>query len=59
MLYPREYIIEEIAQKYGVPFEIVESILVDWALVNYVNLRDSLSRKYTKYNISDTDLFNE
>lgn len=39
-LKPLSCISQELSQKYGVPFEIVESILIEWVKLLYENIRD-------------------
>jgi hypothetical protein len=34
-------VVRELSEKYNVPFEIVESILIDWTKLLYENMRES------------------
>lgn len=34
-------VVKEISEKYGIPFEIVESILIDWSRIIYENMKES------------------
>jgi len=36
-------VVRELSEKYNVPFEIVESILIDWAKLLYENMRESFN----------------
>lgn len=40
-LYPFEDVVKELSQKYSIPFEIVDSILIDWIRLLYENIRGS------------------
>jgi len=40
-LRPMSAVVEDLSQKYNVPFEIVESILVDWVKLLLEGIRDS------------------
>jgi hypothetical protein len=36
-------VVREISEKYDVPYEIVESILIDWSRIIYENMKASFS----------------
>jgi hypothetical protein len=34
-------VVRELSEKYNIPFEIVENILIDWTKLLYENMRES------------------
>jgi len=36
-------VVRELSEKYNVPFEIVESILIEWTRLLYENMRESFN----------------
>jgi hypothetical protein len=36
-------VVKELSEKYNVPFEIVENILIDWTRLLYENMRGSFN----------------
>jgi hypothetical protein len=36
-------VVRELSEKYNVPFEIVESILIEWTKLLYENMRESFN----------------
>jgi len=36
-------VVRELSEKYNVPFEIVEEILIDWTRLLYENMRESFN----------------